>query len=159
MDYTLVGLQNCYCFLDDIIVVSTRSESDQLSYVTKCLKKLDDDRLRISLQKCQFAKTETDWLGYKFFQTGISPLENKTPAILAITPPLTLKRLKSFLGPVHFICKIKPNPAQLCHTPRPLLKKSATFCWTEEHTTHFNIIKKLLQAPKVAIIIPNWMFV
>ena len=38
IDYTFVGPQNTYCFLDDIIIVSTGSESDHLSYVTKCLK-------------------------------------------------------------------------------------------------------------------------
>ena len=38
MEYTLVGLQNNYCFLDDIIIVSTGTEIDHLAYVTKCLK-------------------------------------------------------------------------------------------------------------------------
>ena len=74
-DCTLVGLQNTYCFLDDIIIVNTGSESDHLSYVIKGLKKLDDDNLRINLQMCHFAKTEIDWLVYEFTQTGISPLE------------------------------------------------------------------------------------
>ena len=56
MDYTLIGLQNTYCFLDDIIIVSTGTETDHLAFVTKCLKKLDEDNLRINLQKCHFAK-------------------------------------------------------------------------------------------------------
>ena len=73
MDYTLIGLKITYCFLDDMINVSTSSETDHLTYVKKCLKKLDDDNLRINLQKCHFA--EIEWLGYKFTQTGISPLE------------------------------------------------------------------------------------
>ena len=72
MHYTLIGLQNTYCFLDDIIIVSPGSEADHLAYVTKCLKKLDEDNLRINLQKCHFAKTEIEWLGYRFTQTGIS---------------------------------------------------------------------------------------
>ena len=42
-DYTLVGLQNPYCFLDDVIIVSTGSEFDHLSYFIKCLKILDED--------------------------------------------------------------------------------------------------------------------
>ena len=54
IDYTLIGLQNTYCFLDDIIIVSTGTEADHLAYVHKCLKKLDDDNLRINLQKCHF---------------------------------------------------------------------------------------------------------
>ena len=142
MDYTLIGLQNTYCFLDDIIIVSTGTEADHLAYVFKCLKKLYDDNLRTNLQKCHFAKTEIEWLGYKFPQTGISPLESKTAAILTIPPPTTLKRLRSFLGSVHYIGKFIPHLAQLCHPLRPLLKKSVKFVWTDEHTKHFNLIKE-----------------
>ena len=98
MDYTIIGLQNTNGFLDYIIIVSTGTEADHLAYVFKCLRKLDDDNLRIILQKCHFAKTEIEWLGYKFTQTGISPLETKTAAILTKPPPTTLKRFRSFLG-------------------------------------------------------------
>ena len=101
--YTLISLQNTYYFLDDIVIVSTGTETDHLAYVTKCLKKLDEHNLRINFQKCHFAKTEIEWLGYKFTQTGISPLESETAAILTIPPPTTLKRLRSFLGSVHYI--------------------------------------------------------
>ena len=68
MDYTLVGLQNNYCFLDDIKVVSRGSKEDHLKLVYKCLKKLDEDNLRINLPKCHFAKTEIECLGHKFSQ-------------------------------------------------------------------------------------------
>ena len=36
MDYTLIGLQNTNCFLEDIIIVSTGTEADHLAYVFKC---------------------------------------------------------------------------------------------------------------------------
>ena len=142
MDYPLIGLQNTYFFLDDIIIVNTGTEADHLAYVYKCLKKLDDDNLRINLQKCHFAKSEIEWLGYKFTQTGISPLESKTAAILTIPPPTTLKRLRSFLGSVHYIGKFISHLAQLCHPLRSLLKKPVKFIWTDEHTKHFNLIKE-----------------
>ena len=142
MDYTLAGLQNTYCFLDDIIIVSIGTETDHLAYVTKCLKKLDEDNLRVNLQKIYFAKTEIEWFGYKFTQTGISPLESKTAAILTIPTPTTLKRLRTFLGSVHYIGKFIPYLAQLCRPLRPLLKKSIKFVWTEEHTKHLNLIKE-----------------
>ena len=142
MDYTLIGLQNTYCFLDDIIIVSTGTEADHLACVYKCLKKLDDNNLRINLQKCRFAKSEIEWLVYKFTQNGISPLESKTAAILTIPPPTTLKRLRSFLASVHYIGKFIPHLAKLCHPLRPLLKKSVKFIWTDEHTKHFNLIKE-----------------
>ena len=104
-------------------------------------KKLDEENLRINLQKRPFAKTEIEWLGYKLTQTGEWPLENKTAALIAIPPPSTLKRSRSFLGSTHYISKFIPNLAQLCHLLRPLLKTSLKFLWTEEHTKHFNTIK------------------
>ena len=74
-----------------------------------------------------FCNKKIEWLGYKFNQTGISSLENKTAAKLTIPPPSTLKRLRSFLGSVHYISKFMTNGAQLCHPLRPLLKKSVKF--------------------------------
>ena len=55
MDYTLVGIKNTHCFLDDIIIFSRGSKEDHLKLVYNCLKKLDDDKWRINLPKCHFA--------------------------------------------------------------------------------------------------------
>ena len=53
MYYTLVGLKNTFCFLDDILIVSKGSE-DHFKLVVNCLKKLDADKLCINLPKCHF---------------------------------------------------------------------------------------------------------
>ena len=124
MNYTLIGLKNTFCFLDDILIVSKGSEEDHFTLVIDCLKKLDADNLRINLPKCHFAKQKISWLGYNITQTGISPLETKTLSILSLKPPYTLKKLRSFLGSVHYISIFIPNLAQLCHPLRPLLRKS-----------------------------------
>ena len=141
MDYTFVGLQNTYCFLDDIIVVSRGSKEDHLKLVYKCLKKLDEDNLRINLPKYHFAKTEIEWLGHKLSQSGIAPLELKTAAIASLLAPNNLKQLRSFLGSVHYLGKFIPNLSQLCQPLQPLLKKNTKFVWKTEHETHFQAIK------------------
>ena len=68
MNYTLIGLQNKYCFLDVIVLLNTESEPDHINYVTECLTKLNEDNLGINLQKWHSAKIEIEWLGYKFTQ-------------------------------------------------------------------------------------------
>ena len=78
MDYTVIGLRNTYCFLDDILIVSKGSKAEHIQYVLKCLKRLDDENLWINLPKCHFSKLEIDWLGYHISQSGISPIESKT---------------------------------------------------------------------------------
>ena len=82
MDYTIIGLDNTHCFLDDINFVRRGSKEDHLKLIYKCLKKLDQDNLRINLPKCHFAKTEIEWLGYKFIQSEVAPLETKTATTL-----------------------------------------------------------------------------
>ena len=141
MDYTLIGLQNAYCFLDDILIVCKGSLTEHKSYVMKCLQRLDDENLRINLPKCHFGKLEIDWLGYHISQSVIPPLETKTAAILALEAPKTLKKLRSFLGSVHYIGKFIPNLAQISHPLRPLLKKSSKFFWKAENENCFIEIK------------------
>ena len=142
MDYTLIALENTHCFLDDILIVSKVSEEDHLQLaLLDCLKKLNADNLRINLPKNHFAKQEISWLGYNFTQSGTSPLESKTSAILSLQPPNTFKKLRSFLYSIHYISKFTPNLAQLCYPLRPLLRKSIKYIWTDEPTKHFNAIK------------------
>ena len=153
MDYTLVGLQNTPCFLDDIIIVSRGSKEEHLKLVYKCLEKLDEDNSRINLSKCHFAKTEFEWLGHKFTQSRIAPLESKTAAILSLSASKNLKQLRSFLGSVHFLGKFIPNLSQLCHPLRPLLKKKTKFVWIDEHKL---ISMQLKIKSQIHIIIRTW---
>ena len=78
MIYTLVRLDNTHCFLDEIIFASRGSKEDDLKLFYNCLKKKDEDSLRVNLPKNQFAKTEIVWLGYKYTQSGIAPIETIT---------------------------------------------------------------------------------
>ena len=85
MDYKLVGLPNTNCFLDDLAIVSTGSESDHFNYAIKSLKNLDEDNLRINLEKCHsLLKKLTSLVINLLKHVGRCPLENKTAAILAI---------------------------------------------------------------------------
>ena len=127
--------------MDNILIVSKGSLKEHKSYVMKCLQRLDDENLRINLPKCHFGKLEIDWLGYHISQSGISHLENKTAAILAVEAPKTLMKLYSFLGSVCYIGKFIPNLAQISHPLRLLLKKSSKFLWTTEHENCFTEIK------------------
>ena len=141
MDYTLIGLKNTYCFPDDILVVSMGSLEEHERYVTSCLRRLDDENLKINLPKCHYAKLEIDWLGYHFSQSGFLPIECKTSAILALEALKTLMKLHSFLGSVLYIGKFIPNLTQISHPHRPLLKNTSIFIWTEAYENCSNEIK------------------
>ena len=128
MDYILIGLKNTFCFLGDILIVSKGSKEDHKRYVLSCLKRLDEQNLRINLQQCHFAYLKIDWLGYRVSQPGISPIESKSSAILTLETPKTLKKLRSILGSVKYICEFIPNLAQISHPLRPFVEKIMQIC-------------------------------
>ena len=139
-----VGFENTQYFLD-------------LNIVCIGLKKLEEDIFRTDLPKCHFGKAETEWLGNKFFQSGIALLESKTSLNLNLPAPKNLKRLRSRLESVQFLGKIIPNLSQLCHSLQPLLKKNTKFIWNHELETHFQHrkINYQMQA-KIHMIIHTW---
>ena len=71
-------------------------------------EKLDENNLRINLPKYHFTKTEIEGLDYKFSQSGFSPIELKTPAILDLAAAKT-QQLRYFSGSVHYLGTIIPN--------------------------------------------------
>ena len=141
IDCTLAGLNNTFCFLDDILIVSTGRTEQHLDLVRKCLIKLGQENLRIYLAKCHFAKDKIEWLGHSITQAGITPLSNKTDAIEKLFSPTNLKKLRSFMGSVHHLGKFIPNLSQLCFTLRPLLKRNTKFIWTDDHDEQLKFIK------------------
>ena len=139
---TLAGLDNTFCFLDDILMVTRGGIEKHLDLVRKCLIKLDQENLRINLAKCHFAKEKIEWLGYNITQSGVTPLSNKRDAIGKLSAPTNLKKLRSFMGSVHHLGKFIPNLSQLCYPLRPLLKKKTKCLWTVELEKQFSLIKE-----------------
>ena len=138
IDCTLAGLENTFCFLDDILIVSRGGIEKHLDLV----RKLDQENLRINLAKCHFAKETIEWLGHNITQSDVTPLSSKTDAIGKLSAPTNLKKLRSFMSSVHHLGKFIPNLSQLCYPLRPLLKKNSTFLSTEEHDKQFSLIKE-----------------
>jgi len=85
--------KDCLVYLDDIIVYSTWLEEHILS-IKKVFEKLRDANLKLQLDKCEFMKKETEFLGHN----GIKPNPIKTKAITNFPLPKTPKQKKSFLG-------------------------------------------------------------
>ena len=137
---TLAGLDNTFCFSDDILIVSRGGIEKNLDLVRKCLIKLDQENLRINLAKFYFVKDKFEWLGQNITQTDITPLSNKTDAIGKLSAPSNLKKFRSFMRSVHHLGKFIPYLSQLCYPLRPLLKKNTKFIWTEEK--QFTLIKE-----------------
>ena len=89
----------------------------------KILKKLDICNVALKVRKCEFAKTECEWLGFRNEESGITPLVRKTQAIEDLKTPKYQKQLKSLMGSLHSLHKFLPKLAELCAPLRPLLSQ------------------------------------
>ena len=154
MDRTLNHAKNTFCFLDDTLVVSKGSEQELEKMIMNVLEKLDRQNLALKLSKCEFFQNEVNWLGHKLSSEGISPKITKTEAVLKLSPPKSLKQLRSFMGSINHLAKLIPNAANLTEKLRPLLREEnekkklesvkiqvKKFEWGQELSEIFELIK------------------
>ena len=101
VDSVLSGIENTFCYLDDILIWSDSIE-EHMSIVKRIFKRLEENEITLALDKCVFAEETVDYLGYQVNGTGIRPLKRKTEAIDKIPPPTTQKKLLQFLGALNY---------------------------------------------------------
>lgn len=117
--------KDCLVYLDDIIVYSTSLDEHMMS-LKKVFTKLREANLKLQLDKCEFMKKETEFLGHIITTKGIKPNPNKVKAIIQFPIPKSQKEIKSFLGLCGFYRKFIPNFAKIVKPMTLNLKKGAT---------------------------------
>ena len=111
----------------------------------KIFKKLDVSYVSLKLRKCEFAKTECEWLGYRIGESGIAPLVRNTQAVEDLKPPNSRKQLKSLMVSMHSLHKFLPKLAEVSAPLRPLLSQSNDFVWTPNCGNAFQQLKSLVK--------------
>lgn len=87
----------CYVYIDDIIIFS-QDEATHVENISKVFQTLNDAHMKVQLDKCEFFKQETEFLGFIISSKGIKTNPDKVNTIKNFPPPTTLKELRSFLG-------------------------------------------------------------
>ena len=84
-----------------------------------------------------------------FSAKGISADPDKVSAIKNISPPTSVKDVRSFLGMATYCAKFIPNLNDLSEPIRKLTMKTSQFCWTNLQQTAFDAIKSALTTETV----------
>ena len=137
MDILLARFREVFVFIDDILIVTKVTTQEHLDKVRQILKVIDDAELQLKAGKCKFAKQETEWLGFKLTNSGISPINSKVQGITEKLRPTSLKELRLFLGAVNQFNKFVPELASICFPFLSILKKYAVWNWLPEHEEAF----------------------
>jgi hypothetical protein len=145
MDNVLRGLQNeiCLVYLDDIIVFST-SLQEHMVNLEKVFQRLRESNFKIQMDKSEFLKLETAYLGHVISNDGIKPNPDKIAAIIKYPIPKTSKQIKQFLGLLGYYRKFIPDFARITKPLTSCLKKGRKIILNAEYIHCFEKCKTLL---------------
>lgn len=112
-------------YLDDLVIYSN-SEEEHLRHLQILLERLQKNKLYGKLSKCDFFKTQIDFLGHIVSRDGVRTNPRKIQAIKDWPVPKDLKQLRGFLGICNFYRRFIPRFAHLARPLTDLLKGKVT---------------------------------
>ncbi len=99
MEGVLRNLQNVIVYIDDLLIHSDTHEQ-HLQILEQVLERLQQNHLKINLEKCIFGNKEVSYLDFTLTPEGIKPGKNKLKAIETARAPADVKTITIICGPL-----------------------------------------------------------
>jgi len=128
-------------YMDDILVYS-KTEDDHNRLVKEVLKRLQDNGLAVSPEKCVWKAEEVEFLGYVIGRNGTQMSQNKVKAVLSWPQPTSLTETQLFLGFANFYRRFIQNYSQIARPLMELTKKTEKWSWKREAGEAFEKLKQ-----------------
>ena len=107
-------------------------------------QRLKEAGLKLKRSKCNFMKTQIQYLGHLISSNGIQPLPEKLGSIKNMPAPWSAKEVKQFLGLAGYYHKFVPWFSDLSRPLTRLTWKDILFEWTKECQSCFKLLKETL---------------
>jgi len=107
------------------------------------LEKLLENNLYVKLEKCEFDKSETTFLGYVISKNGLKMDKEKVKAILDWPAPTNVKEVQSFIGLCNYYRLFIKDFAKIANPIYKLTRKNFQFDWGKEQQKAFDTLKHL----------------
>ena len=150
MDKILSGMQNVFCYINDILI-ATDTHEQHMRTLNELFARLEKYNVRLNREKCQFLKPSIKYLGHVLTADGIKPLQDKVEAIKNAPRPKNVSELKSFLGMVNYYGKFVPNLSSKLHSLYTLLQHSTEWKWCAKCEEAFTYAKSMLASDHVLV--------
>jgi hypothetical protein len=86
----------CTAYIDDVLIYGKGTLEEHKEDVKKVLRKLQQNKLLLHPDKCEFHVTKTDYLGFVVSRDGIAMDPKKLEAVRDWQAPKTVKEVQSF---------------------------------------------------------------
>ena len=134
-------------YLDDILVMGATFE-EHINLVSKVLHTLKTYGIKVKLSKCDWVKTEVEFLGHVVSKSGVRKTPSYVEKALNYPRPKTVGELREFLGFINFQRKFLPNCSVI---QKPLSaftsgNKKRVLDWTPEMDVAFETLRRDIAA-------------
>lgn len=146
MDHVFLNCKCVFIYLDDILVFS-ESKEKHLSDLNEVFEILHNNDMKVSLDKCEFLKTEIDFLGFSLSYDGVKPTKEKCEVLSNFPQPTNSKELRRFLGMSNYYRHLMTKFADVAHPLTELIRfnpNSKQFILKEPEKLSFTEIKTSL---------------
>lgn len=135
-------------YLDDICIYS-KDPAQHTAHVREVLNILRSSLLFAKVEKCEFSRDSIDFLGYRVSTRGVEMDPAKVSAVLAWSPPTSVKGIQSFLGFANFYRRFIKDYSHIASPLHKLTHKESPFTWSAECQAAFDRLKKIFTSAPV----------
>jgi len=142
-------------YIDDILIFS-KSFKEHLAHLKKLIFSIQKEGFRLSLAKCEFAKSKVRYLGHIVKNNCTTPIFDNVVPLRKFPVPQNQKNIRQFLGKINFYHSYIPHAAIVLAPLHNLLKKNVKFNWSSDCQESFDfVIQHLCSSPCLAIFSPD----
>jgi transposase InsO family protein len=152
-------------YIDDVIIYSQTFE-EHVSHLSDICQILKDARFRLNPEKCEIARTQTDYLGHQITHGEIRPSPHNINGLLNTKIPQTPEEACKFVKAAEYYRKFIPNFSQIAEPLRKFVPTTRTqqkkgqktiITLTQDEIKAFEELKKFLTTDLV-LRLPNNRF-
>ncbi|KAJ9511639.1 hypothetical protein QJQ45_017944 [Haematococcus lacustris] len=142
-------------YLDDILIFS-RTHEEHAKHLDRVLSLLRQHKLYAKLSKCEFGRSQTEFLGHIITSTGIACDPSKLAAINSWPVPTTVHDVRSFLGLANYYRRFVNNFSSIAAPLTALTQadghdKQGKVTWTSTQQSAFDALKQALTSAPILI--------
>ena len=131
-------------YFDDILIFSNSLEEHMIQ-LENVLTILAEAGMQINRKKCDFIKENVEFIGHSVSAEGLKPLQSKLDEIVTFRTPYNVEQLRTFLGLAAYYRKFVKDFAIIAQPLYGLLRKQATYNWTDACDKAFHHLKHCLE--------------
>ena len=132
-------------------MVKAKSPFEHLLHLRQVFEWCREHNLRMNPSECAFGVSSGKFFGFLVHHRGIDLDLTKAKAIAALSPPTTLKELRSFVRKVSYLRRFILGLAEILKPLVEQTNKGVDFTWCDQCQKAFKKVQMILADPHIMV--------